>query len=69
MVPVWNLERRDGQAYHWDGLNTSLREVVLSSALGDGATQAVGRSRHRRGGTTPTRGRVSSLRRITELSC
>ncbi|MBM80121.1 MAG: hypothetical protein CMJ78_05945, partial [Planctomycetaceae bacterium] len=24
--------------YHWDGLNTDLREVVLSSALGDGAT-------------------------------
>jgi hypothetical protein len=39
MVPVWALARRDGQAYHWDGLNASLREVVLSSALGDGATK------------------------------
>jgi len=39
MVPVWALARRDGQAYHWDGLNPSLREVVLSSALGDGATK------------------------------
>jgi cytochrome c553 len=39
MVPVWALARRNGQAYHWDGLNSSLREVVLSSALGDGATK------------------------------
>jgi mono/diheme cytochrome c family protein len=39
MVPVWALERRNGQAYHWDGLNTTLREVVLSSALGDGSTR------------------------------
>jgi hypothetical protein len=40
MVPVWNIRRRDGWAYHWDGLNTSLREVVVSSALGDGASRA-----------------------------
>ena len=39
MVPVWALARRNGQAYHWDGLNSSLHEVVLSSALGDGATK------------------------------
>jgi hypothetical protein len=38
MVPVWNLKAHDGYAYHWDGLNTSLQEVVLSSAIGDGAT-------------------------------
>lgn len=40
MQPIWNLaeESGDGRAYHWDGLNTSLHEVVLSSALGDGAT-------------------------------
>ncbi len=23
MVPLWNLKRRDGTSYHWDGLNTS----------------------------------------------
>lgn len=40
MEPVWNLRPRTaaGKAFHWDGLNTDLREVVLSSALGDGAT-------------------------------
>ncbi len=41
MEPVWNLRPRtaEGKAFHWDGLNTSLREVVVSSALGDGATR------------------------------
>ena len=29
MVPVWNMRRREGWAYHWDGLNTSIREVVF----------------------------------------
>jgi hypothetical protein len=38
MVPVWNLDPRDGMALHWDGLNTSIHEVVVSSAIGDGAT-------------------------------
>lgn len=40
MEPVWNLRPivEEGRAFHWDGLNTSLREVVVSSALGDGAT-------------------------------
>ncbi len=38
MMPLWNLAQHEGHAYHWDGLNTSLREVVLSSAIGDGAT-------------------------------
>jgi hypothetical protein len=40
MEPIWNLRPRteEGKALHWDGLNTSVREVVLSSALGDGAT-------------------------------
>ncbi len=41
MQPVWGLDlreaiRKDG-AFHWDGLNDSVREVVLSSALGDGS--------------------------------
>lgn len=40
MQPIWNLRPRVERkmAFHWDGLNTDLREVVLSSALGDGAT-------------------------------
>ena len=37
MVPLWNQRARKGVALHWDGLNTNLTEVVLSSALGDGA--------------------------------
>jgi hypothetical protein len=32
------MTSKDGASYHWDGLNTSLEEVVRSSALGDGAT-------------------------------
>ena len=24
MMPLWNLRRREGTAYHWDGLNTTL---------------------------------------------
>ncbi len=39
--PVWNLDAREALRpngpLHWDGLNTSIREVVISSALGDGA--------------------------------
>lgn len=38
MEPLWNMGRRDGFSLHWDGLNTSLTEVVLSGAIGDGAT-------------------------------
>ncbi len=40
MQPIWNLNAREdireGAPLHWDGLNTSIPEVVLSSALGDG---------------------------------
>ena len=39
MVPIWNMKARQGMALHWDGLSASLREVVLSSALGDGASR------------------------------
>ena len=63
MMPLWNLRKRDGTAYHWDGLSVSLREVVLSSALGDGATQKwVERDYARWNETDPTR--MSSLRRV-----
>ena len=40
MEPLWNLRPRvdHKMAFHWDGLNTDLTEVVLSSAIGDQAT-------------------------------
>jgi hypothetical protein len=63
MMPLWNLARREGTAFHWDGLNTSLTEVVLSSAIGDGATrQWVDRDVARWDQTDPRQ--MSSLRRI-----
>ena len=41
MQAVWNLNSREqirpSAPLHWDGLNNSVREVVISSALGDGA--------------------------------
>jgi len=37
-MPLWNLHSREGTSFGWDGLNTSLREVVQSSAIGIGAT-------------------------------
>ncbi len=39
MVPIWNMKARAGMSLHWDGLTTSLRESVLSSAIGDGASR------------------------------
>ena len=39
MEPLWNLGMHENFALHWDGLNTSLQEVVLSGAIGDGATK------------------------------
>ena len=36
MEPLWNLKAHSNFSYHWDGLNTSLQEVLLSSAIGDG---------------------------------
>jgi hypothetical protein len=36
--PLWKMTDREGVSLHWDGLNTSLTEVVLSGAVGDGAT-------------------------------
>ena len=42
MQAVWNLDQRNAvradAPLHWDGLNNSIREVVLSSTLGDGTT-------------------------------
>jgi hypothetical protein len=63
MQPVWNLNAHAGYVYHWDGLNTNLQEVVLSSAIGDGATTKwVDRDYSRWNGTDPHT--MSSLRRI-----
>jgi mono/diheme cytochrome c family protein len=40
MEPIWNLRPRveRNMAFHWDGLNTNLTEVFLSSAIGDQTT-------------------------------
>lgn len=38
IMPLWNWTMRNGSALHWDGLNTSLREVFLNSGIGNGAT-------------------------------
>ena len=63
MVPLWNLKQHEGYAYHWDGLNPNLQEVVLSSALGDGATQKwVDRDFAKWNNTKPEE--MSSLRRV-----
>ncbi len=63
MEPVWNLARHTGYAFHWDGLNDTLQEVVLSSALGDGATMKwVDRDFAKWNATDPRS--MSSLRRI-----
>ncbi len=39
MVSILNMRAREGMSLHWDGLSASLREVVLSSAIGDGASR------------------------------
>jgi hypothetical protein len=38
MTALWSLGLRDGRAFHWDGLNASLDEVLISSAIGNGAS-------------------------------
>ena len=43
MQPIWNMARKAGYALHWDGLNDSLTEVVLTGAIGDGATSIGGK--------------------------
>jgi mono/diheme cytochrome c family protein len=63
MQPVWNLKAHEGYAYHWDGLNTNLQEVVFSSAIGDGAPMKwVDRDYAKWNETRPEA--MSSLRRI-----
>jgi hypothetical protein len=39
MTPLWALGARDGRGLHWDGLNSSFDEVMISSAIGNGASR------------------------------
>jgi hypothetical protein len=39
MPPIWNMKAHDGYALHWDGMNSKIHEIVLTSAIGDGATR------------------------------
>ncbi|MEM8829571.1 MAG: cytochrome c [Cyanobacteria bacterium P01_G01_bin.19] len=52
IMAIWNQKQRQGFYYHADGINDSLKEVVLSSALGTG--------------TTPKEINLESLERIQE---
>jgi mono/diheme cytochrome c family protein len=65
MVPLWNFGAHTGYAYHWDGLNTDLREVVMSSAIGDGANMTWVDRDYARWDVTNRRER-SSLRRVMD---
>jgi hypothetical protein len=65
MMPMWNLARAERTSFHWDGLNTSLREAVASSAVNEGATAWwMDRDAVKWDRTEP--GRQSSLRRVME---
>jgi hypothetical protein len=63
MVPLWNFSTHRGYAYHWDGLNTDLREVVMSSAIGDGTNLTWVDRDYARWNSTDKR-EMSSLRRV-----
>jgi mono/diheme cytochrome c family protein len=39
LTPLWNMQQHQGFAYHWDGLQTSLHEAMISGAFGNGATK------------------------------
>jgi mono/diheme cytochrome c family protein len=39
MMAIWNRKDHQGQALHWDGLETSLVETIRTGAIGDGATK------------------------------
>jgi mono/diheme cytochrome c family protein len=39
MMPLWSLNSRAPRAYGWDGSNSSLQDVVVSSALAEGSTR------------------------------
>lgn len=52
IMAIWNQKQHQGFYYHSDGINSSLKEVLLSSALGTG--------------TTPKEINLASLDRIEE---
>ena len=67
MVPLWGFRKHSAYdyAYHWDGLNTDLREVVMSSAIGDGANMTwVDRDYAKWDSDDPRE--MSSLRRVQD---
>ena len=59
MEPLWNMDRKGGYSLHWDGLNDSLTEVVLTGAIGDGATSV--------SGEPPKSLPVENLKRVEEF--
>ena len=62
--------RTPATRYHWDGLNMNLQEVVLSSALGDGATMKwVDRDFAKWNNTDPKRCRACGACRTTSATC
>jgi hypothetical protein len=63
MPALWNLKSRQNYGYYWDGMNANLREVVLSSAVADGAT-ASWMDRDFRQWDSSDRRQASSLRRV-----
>jgi mono/diheme cytochrome c family protein len=63
MTPLWTLNAHGSYAYHWDGLNTDLREVVMASAIGGGANLAWVDRDYARWDSADPRER-SSLRRV-----
>jgi mono/diheme cytochrome c family protein len=42
MEPLWNMAPKARWALHWDGLDDNLTEVVLTGAIGDGASSVTG---------------------------
>jgi mono/diheme cytochrome c family protein len=66
VMPLWNLGARPGSyGYYWDGMNTSLREVVMASAVAGGAAAPwMDRDARRWDRTEP--GETSHLRRVTD---
>jgi hypothetical protein len=63
MMPLWNLRRRDGASFGWDGSSTSLREAVQSAAISIGTTPIWMDRDHSRWDSADPRA-MSSVRRV-----
>ena len=61
MTPLWSPHLRDGRALHWDGLNPSLAEALVGSALGNGASVSRWTSRASTGSARGRRTAASGL--------